>query len=166
LVASGEKPWEEAQVSAAVRDVWPTDQAFPILTVNLIEAPPLQLDSWRMHLGTHPGMFSWFGAMPEFARALHLVQTTLYDRRPAGGAIVVVALDRNGRHASAAFAKLLAECVLFDPSVSLGTITFLDEIMKETSCGVCNRCEFWSRKWRMRNDTMGAAIQVWRQNIP
>ncbi len=124
---------------------------------------PSKLDySEGMHTGCHPALFKRVVRQPQFLEILKGVKSSLEDDFEMSRKNVAVLLcDVNGRHAAMAVGKALAECIAADQRFSLGTVHILTNQDTGNSCGVCARCEFWTRRWASRNIAVNAVKAVW-----
>jgi hypothetical protein len=115
-----------------------------------------------MHTGCHPNLFSRVVKQENFRRHLEEIKGYLEDDKDMDRTNVSVMLcDDLGRHGSMAIGKALAECIAADPMYTLGTVHILADQHSETYCGVCARCEFWSRRWTSRNQDVKATKEMW-----
>jgi hypothetical protein len=115
-----------------------------------------------MHTGCHPGLFSRVVKHKDFEDQLRELKRQLDDDNDMERTHVSVMLcDDLGRHGSMAMGKALAECIVADPTYTLGTVHILADQHSETYCGVCARCEFWSRRWTSRNEAVRAVKVMW-----
>jgi hypothetical protein len=115
-----------------------------------------------MHTGCHPTLFNRVVRHENFQRQIEEIRDHLEDDKDMSQTNVAVMLcDDLGRHGSMAIGKALAECIAADPTYTLGTVHILADQHSETYCGVCARCEFWSRRWTSRNQAVRAVKEVW-----
>jgi hypothetical protein len=115
-----------------------------------------------MHTGCHPNLFSRVVTQENFRRQLEELKGLLENDKDMHRTNVSVMLcDDLGRHGSMAIGKALAECIAADPTYTLGTVHILADQHSETYCGVCARCEFWSRRWTSRNQAVRAIKEMW-----
>jgi hypothetical protein len=115
-----------------------------------------------MHTGCHPNLFSRVVKQENFRSQLEEIKLLLEDDKDMERTNVSVMLcDDLGRHGSMAIGKALAECIAADPTYTLGTVHILADQHSETYCGVCARCEFWSRRWTSRNQAVKAIKEMW-----
>ena len=124
---------------------------------------PSKLDfSEGMHTGCHPALFKRVVRQPQFAEILNGVKSNLEDDlEMSRKSVALLVCDVNGRHAAMAVGKALAECIAADQRFSLGTVHILTNQDTGNSCGVCARCEFWTRRWASRNSAVNAVKAVW-----
>jgi hypothetical protein len=115
-----------------------------------------------MHTGCHPNLFRRVVEHVDFRRQLEEIKGNLRNDKEMDRTNVSVMLcDDLGRHGSMAIGKALAECIAADPTYTLGTVHILADQHAKTYCGVCARCEFWSRRWISRNQAVKAIKGMW-----
>jgi hypothetical protein len=115
-----------------------------------------------MHTGCHPALFKRVVCHPTFAINLKSIQGAMEDDRDMKRkSMALLVCDVNGRHAAMAFGKAFAECIVADPHYSLGIVHILTNQVTGNSCGVCARCEFWTRRWASRNSAVKAVKDLW-----
>jgi hypothetical protein len=115
-----------------------------------------------MHTGCHPALFERVVQDPNFRDLLQEIRVHIEDdlemKRTNVGLLLC---DELGRHGSVAIGKALAECIVADPLCTLGTVHILADQHSDTYCGVCARCEFWTRRWTSRNMSVRAVWDMW-----
>jgi hypothetical protein len=115
-----------------------------------------------MHTGCHPALFERVVQHSSFRQLLVDVRDRLHDDKDMQRCTVGLLLcDDLGRHGSVAIGKALAECIVADPVCTLGTVHILADQHSDTYCGVCARCEFWTRRWTSRNMSVRAVKEMW-----
>ena len=115
-----------------------------------------------MHTGCHPALFKRVVQAPQFAEILKSIKASLEDDRDMSRkSVALLVCDVNGRHAAMAVGKAFAECIAADQKFSLGIVHILANQDTGNSCGVCARCEFWTRRWASRNSAVHAVKAVW-----
>ena len=115
-----------------------------------------------MHTGCHPALFQRVVMEREFAETLRQVKRALVDdMEMSRTSAALLVCDVNGRHAAMAVGKAFAEYIAADQKFSLGTVHILTNQDTGNSCGVCARCEFWTRRWASRNSAVNAVKAVW-----
>jgi hypothetical protein len=115
-----------------------------------------------MHTGCHPELFNRIVTHADFPLCLTDIKANMEeDRTMSRKNMAMLVCDLNGRHSAMAVAKAFAECIVADPGFSLGTVHILANQYSEGFCGVCARCEFWTRRWMARNSAVQAVKDVW-----
>ena len=115
-----------------------------------------------MHTGCHPALFNRVVRHDGFAGTLLAIRGQLTDDMEMSRTTVSVLMcDDAGRHASMSVAKALAECIAFDVRFALGSVHILADQHSEAYCGVCARCEFWTRRWISRNTAVKQVKELW-----
>jgi hypothetical protein len=115
-----------------------------------------------MHTGCHPALFERVVRDPSFETLLKLIRDQIEDDVEMERSVVGVLLcDELGRHGSVAIGKALAECIVADRQCTLGTVHILANQHSEAYCGVCARCEFWTRRWTSRNMAVRFVTDMW-----
>jgi hypothetical protein len=115
-----------------------------------------------MHSGCHPALFQRVVTHTDFPQVLRSMKETMTDDYSMSRRNMALLLcDVTGRHAAMAVGKAFAECFVSDPDVSLGTVHVLANQDTGNSCGICARCEFWTRRWTSRNNAVAAVKAVW-----
>jgi hypothetical protein len=115
-----------------------------------------------MHTGCHPALFERVVKHSRFSGILEGVRDSIHDdQEMQRGKVGVLLCDELGRHGSVAIGKALAECIVADPVCALGTVHILADQHSDTYCGVCARCEFWTRRWTSRNQNVRAVKEMW-----
>jgi hypothetical protein len=115
-----------------------------------------------MHTGCHPALFNRVVRHGSFPAVLLSIRSLLEDDKEMQRSSVSLMLcDAAGRHGSMSIAKALAECIASDPSLALGTVHILADQHSEAYCGVCARCEFWTRRWNSRNMAVKDVKELW-----
>jgi len=74
--------------------------------------------------------------------------------------IFLYCVDRVGRYASMALAKVLVECALADPKLSLGRVSTISNL-RAMDCGPCDRCSMWDRRFRNKNAAVDRMVKQW-----
>jgi hypothetical protein len=115
-----------------------------------------------MHTGCHPAIFNRVVRHDDFSDHLLAIRSRLADDMEMSRTSVSILLcDDAGRHGSMSVAKALAECIVFDSRIALGTVHILADQHAESCCRVCARCEFWTRRWITRNVCVKHVRQLW-----
>ena len=115
-----------------------------------------------MHTGCHPALFNRVVRHRNFSALMFKVRSLLEDDKEMQRSSVSLMLcDAAGRHGSMSIAKALAECIASDSSLALGTVHILADQHSEAYCGVCARCEFWTRRWSSRNIAVKDVKELW-----
>ncbi len=114
-----------------------------------------------MHTGCHPALFNRVVRHGSFAALLLSIRRLLEDDKAMQRSSASLMLcDAAGRHGSMSIAKALAECIASDPRLALGTVHIQADQHSEAYCGVCARCEFWTRRWTSRNTAVKAVRKL------
>jgi hypothetical protein len=115
-----------------------------------------------MHTGCHPALFERVVKHNRFTPLLMRIRGQIEDDKEMDRSSVSYLLcDAAGRHGSMSIAKALAECVASDTRLALGTVHILADQHSEAYCGVCARCEFWTRRWHSRNLLVKDVKTLW-----
>jgi hypothetical protein len=124
--------------------------------------PPALPYEEGMHTGCHPALFNRVVMHKNFSPLMLRVRSLLQDDKEMQRSSVSLMLcDAAGRHGSMSIAKALAECIASDSSLALGTVHILADQHSEAYCGVCARCEFWTRRWSSRNIAVKDVKELW-----
>ena len=75
-------------------------------------------------------------------------------------AVFVYCVDRLGRYASMALAKVLIECVKADPKLQLGRLSTISNL-RFMDCGPCDRCCFWDHRFQNKVDACDRMRRKW-----
>jgi hypothetical protein len=115
-----------------------------------------------MHTGCHPTLFDRAVNSPGFVDHFDSIRVSIDDDKDMKRqAVSVMLCDDIGRHGSMAMGKAVAECIAADPNCNLGTVHILADQHSDSYCGVCARCEFWTRRWISRNRTVKNLRERW-----
>jgi hypothetical protein len=158
------RTWDKNLLIAAVGTQLPAlhqSQSVHDIDCRSFLPPPLQYLE-GMHTGCHPALFERVVRMENFRDLLAKLRVNI-DNDNAGkrSNIAVLLCDKLGRHGSMAVGKALAECIVADPDCTLGSVNILADQHSESYCGVCARCEFWTRRWTSRNAAVRMVKQMW-----
>ena len=61
-----------------------------------------------------------------------------------------------------ALGKIIAEIAVRSPDLALEFLSLLTH-HSDWDCGMCDNCEFWSRKWCKSNEASLASLEHFRQ---
>ncbi len=162
-MTSGNRLDKDRLIAAVGRQVPALQQEQSIYDLDCREYLPKSLPYTEgMHTGCHPALFERVVQHSSFRQLLVDVRDRLHDDKDMQRSTVGLLLcDDLGRHGSVAIGKALAECIVADPVCTLGTVHILADQHSDTYCGVCARCEFWTRLWTSRNMSVQAVKEMW-----
>lgn len=116
-------------------------------------------DDHRVHFGTHPALFRKYWTQGCFTPHIRLLTQKLSEcRRTNVRTLTVVVFDEKGRWSAMAVGKAIAEIALRSPGLTMQRVSLFTH-HSDWDCGMCDKCEFWSRKWRTSNQT---ALDIYR----
>lgn len=158
----GSKPYDAEIVKAAVQQLVPAVTQKPtVLVFNLQSLPCITNPGLRMHTGLHPlvaNMIVQHHTFPSFCGVA--IQQLDAIRNTTAREATLVFVSRRGCHRSVLAAKLFQEYVLVDKTMSLGWVHCEGNFAEDTTCGLCSKCTWWSRRWKLRNLSLSQALKM------
>ena len=148
----------------AVQEIQPMTSHHSLNIFDVRFLRPSKKAEERMHNGCHPGSLAPFVHGNLFPELLKAVKSNVIDamQEPENRQITLCFVSDSGRHRSVSAGKILAEIVLESPAMQLGQVIFATDQARDGSCAVCARCQFWTYRWKQRNDAVAKAVDLWQ----
>ena len=149
-------------VLRAIQDAWSTyymkDSKSDLVICCQLFPEPTEKEK-RFHTGLHPAVFVDYTESNLFDDYLRKIWKSIDTQiRKGRKSINLYFVDRLGRYASMALAKVLVECALADPKLSLGRISTISNL-RAMDCGPCDRCSMWDRRFRNKNAAVHCMVK-------
>jgi hypothetical protein len=119
----------------------------------------------RRHFGTHPKSLSSCAASPKMKELLEKLRREVEICKNSGVASIrLIVFDKRGRWAAMAVGKAFAEVAVRTQSLTLRSVSFLMHY-HDADCQGCEKCAFWTRKWRGTFDFSARMVELYEAAI-
>lgn len=164
LKKSPQQTLSPSLVLSAIKEAWSPyfscEQKADLVVDCQLFQEPTEKDKWY-HTGLHPAVLTDYTNEPYFEDRLQWVHKHVMKEVTNGKrAVFVYCVDRLGRFASMALAKVLIECVKADPKLQLGRLSTISNL-RLLDCGPCDRCCFWDHRFQNKVDACDRMRKKW-----